>query len=160
MITFGSNTRVYLAAGATDMLMPLRKSTTSRHRYTTGSSFEGRIIQGLLPCSVRWLMSPHPPHRKMQRIHRSVNECTTRYWQPEPPSVPSETVPGAWVAVRCFLDQYLLACIHRLRCEVMFRCILSNDFPRCRADLYVLEPVTLSFRQRSPFCYAHSLAPL
>lgn len=81
-------------------LMPLRKSIISRHRYTTGSSFDGRIIPGLPPYSAPPSTPQHPRYRKMPPTHRSVTECTTRCRQADLPPAPAETGSGAYAAVR------------------------------------------------------------
>ena len=73
-------------------LMPLRKSTTSRHRYTAGSSFAGRIFnRGPQRYSAPWQMSWHRLNRKTPPTHHSAIECATRYPSPDQPSEPAET---------------------------------------------------------------------
>ncbi len=61
-------------------LMPFLKSTTSRHRYTAGKSFEGRIIPDPPPWSEPLIMSPYQPGPKTPPTCHSEIEGTIYYW--------------------------------------------------------------------------------
>ena len=138
-------------------LMPFLKSTISRHRYTTGKSFDGRIIRdghcvqhrgqhtGIDRSGKVHRDIVRQPDAPVAAIHRRRNLGTLKSHRPAPRQ-------HAFFLTSIFFAPYIARASTpgsaRISCNA-----LSGRF----TGLHLLQPVTLTLCQRRSSCLFHRL---